>query len=121
MALFRCYQENIHRTFVIELTDAAKVKQARSFVRGEQPSKSVKGTIVKEPKPYNAPWSWHIDPNSIEFFDKAAEVCDSSILQVEEHLDEVGGAFLPHNVWCPWQSRVIEEVELDMPGLRTLK
>jgi len=68
MALFRCYQDNIHRTFVIELNDVAMIKQARSFALGDEPSKSVKGNIVKEPKQYNAPWSWHIDPTSIEFF-----------------------------------------------------
>ena len=28
------------------------------------------------------------------------------------YLDEVGGAFLSGNRWCPWCSRLLEEVEL---------
>ena len=30
---------------------------------------------------------------------------------MEEHLSEVGGAILPGSTWCPWTSRVAEEVD----------
>jgi hypothetical protein len=39
------------------------------------------------------------------------EVCDAATTYVEEHLDEVGGAFLPGRRWCPWSSRVLEEIQ----------
>jgi hypothetical protein len=39
------------------------------------------------------------------------EVCDAATSYVEEHLAEVGGAFLPGRRWCPWSSRVIAEVK----------
>jgi hypothetical protein len=32
MAYFRCYQEGVHRTFVIELTSVGKIKEARAIV-----------------------------------------------------------------------------------------
>ena len=49
-------------------------------------------------------------PDSIEFFDVAAEVCDATMRYVEEHLDEVGGAFLSGNRWCPWGSKLTGEL-----------
>ena len=63
------------------------------------------------PAPYNPRWSYHLDPASISFFQCAIEVCDASPQYVEEHLSEVGGAFLPGSTWCPWSSRVAEEVD----------
>ena len=94
MPLFRCYQDTVHRTFVIELSDEAVVKRARCR-RGQR----------------NRPLgSWHLEPNSIEFFDNAPEVFGASVVFMEEHLGEVAGTFLPRSIWCPWNSRVIEEV-----------
>lgn len=51
-----------------------------------------------------------MDPGSISFFETAAEVCDSTALLVENHLGDVGGAFLPKSYWCPWSSRLLREV-----------
>jgi hypothetical protein len=79
------------------------------------------GTIIKAPAPYNPPWSYHLDPASISLFAFAIEVCDASPQYVEEHLSEVGGAFLPGSVWCPWSSHVVEEVAVHavfLPSVR---
>lgn len=112
MAYFRCYQTTVHRTFVIEVPSRQRIKEARAIVDGLETRKvQIMGTLIKEPRHYNKPWSWHLDPTTIEFFDLAEEVCDASIVEVEKRLDEVGGAFLPKCVWCPWGSRVIEEIE----------
>jgi hypothetical protein len=122
MPYFRCIQEAVNRTFVIELLDLALVKHARAIVAGRiTKGTSVEGDIIKELRPYNKPWSWHLDPATINFFERATEVCDASIVYVEEHLDEVGGAFLPRSHWCPWGSRLIEEVAFDRDaGMVTL-
>jgi hypothetical protein len=71
----------------------------------------VTGLVVAEAVPYNKPWSFHLDPTSISFAEMSIEVCDAATTYVEEHLAEVGGAFLPGRRWCPWSSRVIEEVQ----------
>ena len=68
------------------------------------------GKIVKAPAFYNTPWSFHLDPHSIQFFDFAIEVCDASIDYTQEHLEEVGGCFLPGNTWCPWGSQLKAEI-----------
>ncbi len=67
------------------------------------------GRIVKRRAPYNARWSYHLAPDTINFFHYAVEVCDATIPYAEEHVDEVGGAFLPGGHWCPghpaWSAR----------------
>jgi hypothetical protein len=108
-------------TFTIMLTQPARIQEARDIVSGVQTDAvSVMGTIVKAPAPYNPPWSYHLDPASITFFQAAVEVCDAAPRYVEQHLSEVGGAFLPDSVWCPWSSRVVEELELHALFLPTV-
>jgi len=99
-------------TFVIALTDPATVAEARALASGQEPSKHVTGLVVAEAVPYNAPWSFHLDPGSISFAEMSIEVCDAATSYVKEHLAEVGGAFLPGRRWCPWSSRVVEEVDV---------
>jgi hypothetical protein len=98
-------------TFVIALADPATIAEARALADGQEPSKHVTGLVVSEAVPYNAPWSFHLDPASISFAEMSIEVCDAATSYVEEHLAEVGGAFLPGRRWCPWSSRVIGEVK----------
>ena len=81
MPYFRCYQTSVHRTFVIDLLSKQMVKEARDIVDGVETRKiHVMGTLIKEPRPYNWPWSWHLDPSTIEFFENATEVCDASVV-----------------------------------------
>lgn len=110
-AYFKFDCESEKSTFVIKLTDAAKIREARDLLSGKKKTGGhVMGTIIKSPVSYNQPWSFHLDPDSITFFQIAAEVCDASIQYVEDHLEEAGGEFLPGNRWCPWCSRLVEEV-----------
>lgn len=68
------------------------------------------GIVVASKAPYNPAWSYHLRPDSISFFEMAIEVCDANMRYVEEHLDEVGGAFLPGGGWCPWSSKLVREI-----------
>lgn len=43
-------------------------------------------------------------------FEMQIEVCDANVTYVEEHLDEVGGGFLPKSFWCPWSSELEAEI-----------
>lgn len=101
------------REFIIELTDEAKVKQARDILSGKETEQvHVHGRIVKRTAPYNPKFSFYLDPPTINFFQMAIEVCDANMVYVEDHLDEACGAFLPGCHWCPWDSRLTREVEL---------
>lgn len=98
-------------TFTIKLTDPNKIQEARDILSGKQQDKThVMGRIIKSQAPYNSKWDYQLDPSTIQFFSFAIEVCDASTPYVEDHLDEVGGAFLPGSFWCPWGSRLVKEV-----------
>lgn len=110
-AWFRFHYPPAPETFVFELRDAEKIAHARRILTGEEKEAiHVQGCVALEPAWYNPPWSFYFDPDSIDFFPYAIEVCDASICYVEEHRDEVGGSFLPECVWCPWGSELIEEI-----------
>ncbi|MEU8685821.1 calmodulin-binding protein [Streptomyces sp. NPDC048611] len=97
--------------FVIKITDPRKIQHARDLLSGATSSEPhVIGRIDKRPAPYNWRWSFHLRPETIDFFDFAIEVCDATTPYVEEHLDEAGGPFLPGLIWCPWSSKLLREV-----------
>ncbi len=98
-------------TFIFELQQEDKINKAREILRdpAQQQSTFVSGNIIKQPAPYNQPWSYHLDPHSIHFPEVAIEVCDATIKFVEEHLNIWG------EQWCPWSARLIEEVQVP-PG-----
>ncbi len=111
MAHFEMTDGIAKKPFVIALKDPDKIKHARQILSGHEVlAQHVLGTIVKEKADYNPDWSYHFDPDTIEFFELAAEVCDASIQYVEDNLEKAGGAFLPKCVWCPWSSTLVREV-----------
>ncbi|MFI0716972.1 calmodulin-binding protein [Streptomyces inhibens] len=100
-----------HAEFVIKLTDPRKIQHARDLLSGATTAEPhVIGRIDKRPAPYNWRWSFHLRPETIDFFDFAIEVCDATTPYVEEHLDEAGGPFLPGLIWCPWSSHLVKEL-----------
>ena len=99
------------KTFVFQLDDARRIAEARAILKDPASIKGhVQGTVIPVPAAYNPGWSFHLDPASIGFFEMQIEVCDSNVTYVEEHLEEIGGSFLPNSFWCPWSSRLIAEV-----------
>lgn len=108
-------------TFIFKLTDPQRIQEARDILSGKEKAKvHVSGILVKEPASYNPPWHYHLNPDSVSFFENNVEVCDAGITYVEEHLAEAGGAFLPGNRWCPWKSELVKEVTPAGPGLALL-
>jgi uncharacterized protein (TIGR03437 family) len=104
-------------SFVIQLTAPASIQQARDQLLLPQSERShVTGTVVKAPSFYNGPWGYHLDPASIGFFDTSVEVCDANPQYVQDHLAEVGGALLPENHWCPWNSTLTAEIPAPANG-----
>ncbi|MFC5833834.1 calmodulin-binding protein [Nonomuraea insulae] len=97
--------------FVIQLTDPGKIQHARDLLSGSTTDEPhVIGRISKRSAPYNPRWSYHLQSDTIGFFEVAIEVCDATIPYVEDYLDEAGGPFLPGLVWCDWSSRLVREV-----------
>jgi hypothetical protein len=99
------------QTYVVKLVEPNQIKHARELVSGETTDRPhIIGRITKRPAPYNPRWSYHLQPETVQFFDVAIEVCDATIPYVEDHLDEAGGPFLPGLVWCDWSSRLVREI-----------
>ena len=108
---FRVSDGDPKDAFVIRLTDPDKIATARAVVSGTKKGPvHVAGIVIAEPESYNKPWHFHLDSPSIVFFEMAAEVCDARTSYVDEHLKEVGGAFLPKSYWCPWGSKIEAEI-----------
>ena len=65
----------------------------------------VSGRLVRGDGGFNAPWSWHLDPLSIEVPQASIELCDGrpSMVQgdLEYWVDTVGR-------YCPWAARVYD-------------
>lgn len=98
------------KPFVIALSDPQKIAHARRVVSGDEELKvHVMGTIIESRVGYNPAWGYHLNPDTIDFFELATEVCDASTGFVEKNLGQLGGATLPGHHWCPWSSRLIDE------------
>ena len=100
--------------FIIELIKPDLIRHARAILAADEKEEiHIQGTVEKSSVSYNEGWSYHVDPASISFFSNAIEVCDATMVFVEENLDDVGGSTLPNRHWCPWTSELIREVPAD--------
>jgi hypothetical protein len=118
----RSSDEKMIKLFFFKITNPDTIQQARCITRDSTiATRHVSGTIIPKRAPYNPEWSFHLDPETIEFFVIKTEVCDANLTFVEDHLDEVGGSTLPNSHWCPWSSQLIAEVpHLIDPGTERL-
>lgn len=90
-------------TFVVEVVTAAQVDALESRLASGAEG-VLSGELVAGGDGYNAPWGWHMAPESVHLPDLAIEVCDGrpSFVQdeLEYWLDTVGR-------FCPWGARVV--------------
>jgi hypothetical protein len=87
-------------TFAIELTTPELVEHARQLLAGEEVAAIPNGIVVRDDGGVNGPWTWHIDPASLEFADMTTEVCDGLPSHVEE-------GTVTSDRYCPWSATVI--------------
>lgn len=85
---------------------AETIHQLEELEAGESSATVPNGVIRRGSGPgeFNAPWSWHLDPESIEMAEFTIEVCDGTPSFVESNLDtwieDVGR-------YCPWSAELI--------------
>jgi len=94
------------QTFKIELATAELVEHAQKLMDGEEVPAIPVGLIVRDDPSVNEPWSWHIDPASLEFADFTTEVCDGLPEFVED-------GTLTSDRYCPWLAKVVAVEPLD--------
>jgi len=112
IAYFRVTDGVGRNDFVIKLTDPEKIQNARDQLNNIVPKLHLTGLIIKSTVDYNPNYGYHYDPDTIDFFEVAMEVCDATFEYTEENLADAGGAFLPGLRLCPWGSLLVEEVSL---------
>ncbi|MBX3093443.1 MAG: hypothetical protein KF680_02715 [Cryobacterium sp.] len=88
-------------TYRIELITPELEAHARGLLAGESLAAIPLGTVVRNDPGVNAPWSWHIDPATLEFAFVTIEVCDGIPSYVEDGI-------VTSPDFCPWSAKVIE-------------
>lgn len=86
-------------SFVLRAQDAETVRRALGNLRGENRMFPI-GPLRPGDGGFNAPWSWHLDPEQVRFTEAAIELCDGTPSYVEAHRE----AF---PTYCPWSARVV--------------
>ena len=86
--------------YKIQLTDPAEIEMARQLLAGEEGPKIPNGKVVFGDSGVNEGYSWHIDPETLEFADMTTEVCDGLPSDVEQGI-------ITSYYYCPWSAEVI--------------
>jgi hypothetical protein len=89
------------QTFKIELATPELIQHAKDLMAGSEEARIPLGRIVRDDPSVNEPWSWHIDPATLEFADATIEVCDGLPEYVED-------GTLTSDTYCPWSTTVID-------------
>lgn len=90
----------VDQEFKVELITADLVANAEALLLGDEAPSIPVGLIVRDDPSINEPWSWHIDPSTVEFADVTIEVCDGLPEYVEDFT-------LTSDVYCPWGAQIV--------------
>ncbi|MDZ7721201.1 MAG: hypothetical protein U5K72_20430 [Balneolaceae bacterium] len=111
------YFEFTHQSDDVNYTIVAKTTNEEVIAKAEQElslpfeerTLHINGPIVRGNPGYNSSWSWHFVENEWDLVELSTEVCDGRPGFVEDELnywvDNVGR-------FCPFNSRVLKEVDL---------
>jgi hypothetical protein len=88
-------------TFVLRASDPETIAAAYENLRGGNARFPI-GPLRQGDGGFNAPWSWHIDPDEARLTEVAIEVCDGRPSYVEEHVEDFLGIG-----YCPWGGHIV--------------
>ena len=84
----------------IRLTDPADIEIARKLLAGEEAPRIPNGRVARGDPDVNVGYTWHIDPESVEFANITVEVCDGLPSDVEKGI-------ITSDRYCPWSAEVV--------------
>ena len=84
----------------VPLTDPSDIEVARKLLDGNEAPRIPNGVVIRGSSDVNVGYSWHIDPDTVEFADVTTEVCDGLPSDVEKGL-------ITSDRYCPWSAQVI--------------
>ncbi|OFV85654.1 MAG: hypothetical protein A2V74_01715 [Acidobacteria bacterium RBG_16_70_10] len=74
----------VGETFVMRATDPETIRLARENLEGGNPRFPI-GPLRRGDGGFNAPWTWHLDPDEVRMTEAASELCDGRPSFVEAH------------------------------------
>ncbi|QAV69772.1 hypothetical protein ESZ53_04565 [Salinibacterium sp. UTAS2018] len=86
--------------FTVELATPELVAHAQGLLAGDNLEAVPSGDIVPGDARVNAPWSWHIDPSTLEFSNVSTAECDGTPQDVED-------GRITTERFCPWSARIV--------------
>jgi hypothetical protein len=86
--------------YKIRLTDPTDIEVARKLFNGSEAPRIPNGVVIRGNSDVNVGYSWHIDPDTVEFADVTTEGCDGLPSDVEKGL-------ITSDRFCPWSAEVI--------------
>jgi hypothetical protein len=89
------------QTFVLRVNDAQTAQLALENFKGGNSVFPI-GPLRQGDGGFNAPWSWHFDPDAVRMAEAAIEVCDGEPSYVQANLAD----YLQFG-YCPWSARVV--------------
>jgi hypothetical protein len=84
----------------LRLTDPQDIGIAQKLLAGEAAPGIPNGRVVRGEPDVNVGYSWHIDPDSLEFADTTIEVCDGRPSDVEQGV-------ITSDRYCPWSAKIV--------------
>lgn len=94
------------QTFHIWVTNPQTIQQLLDLRDGKSDAKIPSGRILNGAgvANYNAPWTWHLDPEDIEMAEFTIEVCDAEPKYVEANVQEFVNVV---KRYCPWAANFV--------------
>lgn len=86
-------------TYRILLTEPDDIATARALLAGTAAANIPNGKVVRGDPGVNIGYSWHIDPNDIEWAEMTMELCDGKPSDVEANT-------ISGDRFCPWSAKV---------------
>ena len=94
----------VDESFRIQINDAEVIRIADSLQANEI-SINLSAPIRPGDGGFNAPYSWHLDPDSVSFVDLTIEVCDGKPSFIEDDLDYWLNTL---GTYCPWGIKIVK-------------
>lgn len=99
----------VGEAYSIFITNKTTIEEVFALQRGESQATIPSGRLVRGGVDYNAPWSWHIDPEDIHMAEITIELCDGTPSQVEADLDYWLSTV---QRFCPWGAKLVKVEDL---------
>jgi len=90
--------------YSIFVTNDDTIEDILALQRGESQATIPSGKIIAQPAAYNAPWSWHIDPEDVQMAEFTIELCSGLPSHVENDLDYWANTV---GRFCPWSAQLV--------------